>query len=118
MKQVLAISTDYRDNRKAAFQQYSVVSDFNACKLPPHLSAIEAAPLGVAFVAAALALGICLGVDFLGTDDRARGPDLLRAVRSLPREALPEDIRKECFDGIQENERAKAGDWIVIWGGE
>ncbi|KAG9241658.1 hypothetical protein BJ878DRAFT_216717 [Calycina marina] len=114
---VLAISTDYRDNRKAAFQQYTVVSDFNACKLPSHVTASQAAPIGVAFVAAALALGICAGLDFLGTDDRARGPDLLRAVRALPRDAIAKDIQEECFEGVKEDERAKAGDWIVIWGG-
>jgi len=114
----MAISTDYRDNRKAAYQQYSVVSDYNACQLPAHLSVNDAAPTGVAFVAAALALGICLGVDFLGTDGRAHGPDLLRAVRSLSRDALPADIRTECFNGISEDERARTGDWIAIWGGK
>ena len=113
----MAISTDYRDSRKAAYQQYSVVSDFNACRLPSILSAIEAAPLGVAFAAAALGLGICIGMDFMSLTGGPRGPDLLRTVRSLPRDALPADIRGECFDGISEDERAKAGDWIAIWGG-
>jgi NADPH:quinone reductase-like Zn-dependent oxidoreductase len=114
----MSVSTDYRDNRKAAYQQYSVVSDFNACKLPDTVSAVEAAPLGVAFAAAALSLGICIGMDFLSPTDGPRGPDLLRTVRALPRDALPEDIRTECFDGVREGERAKAGDWIAIWGGE
>jgi NADPH:quinone reductase-like Zn-dependent oxidoreductase len=113
----MAISTDYRDSRKSAYQQYSVVSDFNACKLPDMLSAKEAAPLGVAFAAAALGLGICIGMDFLCLNGGPRGPDLLKIIRSLPRDALPEDIRKECFDGIREDERAKAGDWLAIWGG-
>jgi len=117
MIQVMAISTDYRDSRKAAYQQYAVVSDFNACRLPDHLPAIDAAPLGVAFVAAALALGICLGLDFVSANGGPRGPDLLREVRALPRDALPQDIRGECFDGIEESERAKPGDWIAIWGG-
>ena len=114
---VMAISTDYRDSRKAAFQQYVVVSDFNACKLPPNISAENAAPLGVAFVAAALALGICIGMDFVVTNKGPRGPDLFHTVRSLSRDALPNDIRAECFDGIREEERAKGGDWIAIWGG-
>lgn len=95
-----------------------MVSDFNACKLPDHVSTIEAAPLGVAFAAAGMALGICIGMDFVCGTSGPRGPDLLRTIRSLPREALPEDIRTECFDGIREEERAKAGDWIAIWGGE
>jgi NADPH:quinone reductase-like Zn-dependent oxidoreductase len=113
----MAISTDYRDSRKAAYQQYAVVSDFNACRLPPHLSAIDAAPLGVAFVAAALSLGICLGVDFVSRNGTPTGLNLLRTIQSLPREELPEDIRKECFDSIKESEGAKAGDWIAVWGG-
>ncbi|TVY34216.1 Trans-enoyl reductase, partial [Lachnellula subtilissima] len=114
---VMAISTDYRDSRKAAYQQYAAVSDFNACRLPKNISAEEAAPLGVAFVAAALALGICIGMDFVVTNDGPRGPDLLRIVRSLSRDALPQDIHKECFDSIGEHERAREGDWIAIWGG-
>jgi hypothetical protein len=114
----MSIATDYRDSRKSAYQQYSVVSDFNACKLPEHFTGIDAAPLGVAFVAAALGLGICLGVDFAAINGRPRGPDLLRTVRALARDSLPEDIRKTCFDGIREDERPKQGDWIAIWGGE
>lgn len=113
---IMAISTDYRDNRKAAYQQYAVVSDFNACRLPDHVKSTDAAPLGVAFVAAALALGICMGVDF-GRSSGARGPNLLRIIHALPRDALPKDIQKECFDSIAETEGAKAGDWIAIWGG-
>ncbi|KAK0127125.1 hypothetical protein ONS96_006683 [Cadophora gregata f. sp. sojae] len=113
---IMAISTDYRDNRKAAYQQYAVVSDFNACRLPDHVKSADAAPLGVAFVAAALALGICMGVDF-GRSSGARGPNLLRTVHGLARVALPKDIEKECFDSIAETEGAKEGDWIAIWGG-
>lgn len=112
----MAISTDYRDSRKAAYQQYAVVSDFNACRLPDHLKSTDAAPLGVAFVAAALALGICMGMDF-GRGNGPRGPNILRTVQSLSRDALPKDIHKECFDSIKESEGAKSGDWIAIWGG-
>jgi NADPH:quinone reductase-like Zn-dependent oxidoreductase len=114
----MAISTDYRDNRKAAFQQYTIVSDFNACRLPQHVSSEQAAPLGVAFVAAALSLGICMGMNFGHSTNGIRGPDVLQIVQSLPRDALPQDIRAECFDSIQVGEGAKAGDWIAIWGGE
>lgn len=118
VSQVMGISTDYRDSRKAAYQQYALVSDFNACKLPQHLSTKDAAPLGVAFVAASLVLGICLGLDFLGGKTGPRGPNLLRTIRSISRDQLPEDIRSECFDSINESEGAKPGDWIAIWGGE
>jgi NADPH:quinone reductase-like Zn-dependent oxidoreductase len=115
---ILGIATDYRDSRRSAFQQYAVVSDFNACRLPSNISTKEAAPLGVAFVAAALALGVCLGIDFVPQGSGPRGPDLLQMVRSFAPESLPKDIRAECFDKLNENERAKSGDWIVIWGGE
>ncbi|KAH6724550.1 hypothetical protein BKA61DRAFT_536174 [Leptodontidium sp. MPI-SDFR-AT-0119] len=114
---IMAISTDYRDNRKAAYQQYAVVSDFNACRLPDHIKSTDAAPLGVAFVAAALALGICMGMDFGRRTSGPRGPSLLRNVQSVNRDALPKDIQQECFDSIKESEGAKAGDWIAIWGG-
>jgi D-arabinose 1-dehydrogenase-like Zn-dependent alcohol dehydrogenase len=62
-----------------------------------------------------------MGVDFFSPSKNSKttlqGPDLLKILRSLPRTALPEDIRKECFDRIFEGERAKRGDWMVIWGG-
>ncbi|CZR65659.1 related to oxidoreductase [Phialocephala subalpina] len=114
---VMAISTDYRDNRKAAYQQYAIVSDFNACRLPYHLSSEQAAPLGVAFVAAALSLGICMGLDFGLSSNGIRGPNILQTVQALSRDALPKDIQAECFDSIKAGNGAKPGDWIVIWGG-
>ncbi|KAF9876615.1 hypothetical protein CkaCkLH20_06023 [Colletotrichum karsti] len=112
--QVLVISTDYRDLRKAAYQQYVVTSDFNAVRIPPNVSSQAGATLGVAFVAAVLSLGICMGVDFSNV---LGGPDLLQLVRSIPPESLPQDIRAECLSGIRDHERAVAGDWVVIWGG-
>ncbi|KAI8187461.1 hypothetical protein K4K48_006990 [Colletotrichum sp. SAR 10_66] len=113
---VLVISTDYRDLRKAAYQQYVATADFNAVRLPPAeiVSPAAGATLGVAFVAAVLSLGVCMGVDFSSVLD---GPDLLSLVRSIPPDALPADIRAECLSGIRDGERAVAGDWVAIWGG-
>ncbi|KAF6805447.1 zinc-binding dehydrogenase [Colletotrichum sojae] len=113
---VLVISTDYRDLRKAAYQQYVVTADFNAVRIPPCVSPQAGATLGVAFVAAALSLGICMGVDFSSILD---GPDLLSLVRNnIPAESLPQDIRAECLSGIRDDsERAVAGDWVAVWGG-
>lgn len=65
-------------------------------------------------MSAVLALGICCGLDFSKIEN---GPDLLKIVRSIDQERLPEDIRKECLDGISLDERAKEGDFLVIWGG-
>ncbi|KAM0325747.1 hypothetical protein ACHAQA_007047 [Verticillium albo-atrum] len=112
--QVLVISTDYRDLRKAGFQQYVVSSDFNTVRIPPNVSRQPGATIGVAYVAAALSLGVCMGVDFSSILD---GPDLIQLVRSIQPETLPEDVRAECLSGIQDRERAVPGDWIAIWGG-
>jgi NADPH:quinone reductase-like Zn-dependent oxidoreductase len=112
---VVAIpSTDYRDHRKAAFQQYSIASSFNAIRLPKNISVNSGSILGVAFVSAALALGICMGLDF---SDIENGPDILAVVRALDENLLPEDIREECLHGIASSERAQSGDFLVIWGG-
>jgi NADPH:quinone reductase-like Zn-dependent oxidoreductase len=111
---VIIPSTDYRDLRRAAFQQYSIASSFNTIRLPVNVSQESGSILGVAFVAAVLALGICMGVDFTSILD---GPDLLAIVRGIDEERLPKDIRKECVSGIEDGERAKKGDWLVIWGG-
>jgi hypothetical protein len=112
---VVAIpSTDYRDLRKAAFQEYSVAASFNAIRLPKTISPHSGGILGVAFVSAALALGICMGLDFQRIEN---GPDLLNIVRKLDPERLPTDIRQECLYGIAKRERAKSGDFLVIWGG-
>ncbi|CAK7221285.1 hypothetical protein SCUCBS95973_004442 [Sporothrix curviconia] len=114
---VLAISTDYRDLRKGAYQEYVVAWDYNTVRLPRHVSYEAGATVGVAFVAAVLALGVNLGVDFSGVED---GPDLLSLVRSLSSSssstALPADIRDECLSGIAETDRARPGDWLAIWG--
>ncbi|CAK7238470.1 hypothetical protein SEUCBS140593_010721 [Sporothrix eucalyptigena] len=112
---VLAISTDYRDLRKGAYQEYVVAWDFNTVRLPRHMSYEAGATIGVAFVAAVLALGVNLGVDFSSVED---GPDLLRLVRSLSsiESPLPADIREECLSGIDVSDRARPGDWIAIWG--
>lgn len=114
-KQVAAISTDYRDIRKGAYQQYVVALDYNMVRLPPSISYEQGATLGVAFVAAALGLGVSLGLNFTNILD---GPDLFQLVRSGDRDQIPQDVASECFDGIRENERLRPGDWLIIWGGE
>ncbi|KAL9624660.1 MAG: hypothetical protein Q9160_001014 [Pyrenula sp. 1 TL-2023] len=113
---VLGVSTDYRDSRKAAFQQYAVASDFNVCRVPSRLQTLTPIlpAIGVAFVTAALSLGVCLGLDFAATDPP--GCDLYRLVRTLDRNNLPEDIREECFDVLPEHERIRSGDWLAVWG--
>ncbi|EGO56009.1 hypothetical protein NEUTE1DRAFT_124286 [Neurospora tetrasperma FGSC 2508] len=112
---VLAISTDYRDLRKAAYQQYVISFDYNTVRIPPSLSLEEGSTLGVAFVAAALSLGVCMGVDFSSI---LSGPDLFSLLRSsVSPGSLAEDICSECLDGICSHERARAGDWVAVWGG-
>ncbi|KIV82185.1 hypothetical protein PV11_04312 [Exophiala sideris] len=111
---VIVISTDYRDLRKAAFQQYVLATDYNLARLPHRLTAESGSVLGVAFVAAAISLGICSGLDFSSV---LGGPDLLSLVRRLDPSRLADDIRTECLEGIDETERARSGDWLAIWGG-
>ena len=111
---MLVISTDYRDLRKAAYQEYVVAFDYNTVRLPPTLSPEEGSTLGVAFVAAVLSLGVCMGVDFSHVLD---GPDLLGLLREIDPDTIPLDVRQECLEGIPNYERAVAGDWLAIWGG-
>lgn len=65
-------------------------------------------------MAAVLTLGISMGISFENIEE---GPDLLKIVRNIDPERLPTDIRKECLEGIKDEERAKKGDYLVIWGG-
>ncbi|KAK2593092.1 hypothetical protein QQS21_009222 [Conoideocrella luteorostrata] len=111
---VTVISTDYRDLRKAAYQQYVVAQGHTVVRLPQHISFEAGSTFGVAFAAASIALGVSLGVDFshvLG------GPDLYQAVRDIGSDDLPEDVRNQCLEGIRPDERPRSGDWLVIWGG-
>lgn len=111
---VIVPSTDYRDLRKAAFQEYCIASSFNTIRLPHTISEESGAILGVAFVSAALTLGICMGISFEDIED---GPNLLKIVREIGASRLPEDIRAECLEGIAPADRARAGDFLVVWGG-
>jgi len=110
---VLAVSTDYRDNRKGAFQEYAIAYSFNAARIPQGFDVNAAAPIGVGFVTAAMSLGICLGVDFSQAKIPA-GPDILSIARSVPEQKLPEDTRDETFRGIDPKNRPQRGEWIAI----
>lgn len=113
---VLGPSTDYRDVRKAAYQEYVVTSHFNVARVPTNISVQTGAAIGVAFVSAVLSLGISLGVNFAETVKAPHGPDLLQILQRIGRQEIPEDVQTECFDGIKSSERPKPGDWIAIWG--
>lgn len=110
-------STDYRDVRKAAYQEYLVTTDFNVARLPAELPVNTGAAIGVAFVSALLALGVSLGLDFSSVTGASKGPDLLSLLRKSDRDEIPEDVREECVDGIKDTERPQKGDWFAIWGG-
>jgi hypothetical protein len=112
---VLVPSTDYRDIRKAAFQEYAIATDFNAARIPSSTSIHASASLGVAFVASVLALGVSFGLDF-SVLSKSPGPNLPRIIDQLERNTIPADIQDECF--VSESERPKRGDWVAIWGGK
>jgi hypothetical protein len=113
---VLVPSTDYRDIRKAAFQEYAVATHYNAARIPRGKPIHAASSLGVAFVASALALGISLGLDF-SQIAACRGPNLVDIIRQVDEEHIPADIKDECYSGLNDVERLKPGQWIAIWGG-
>ncbi|KAK7216844.1 hypothetical protein V2G26_004847 [Clonostachys chloroleuca] len=111
---VVAISTDYRDQRKGAYQEYVVAPDYNVVRLPSHISYEEGSTVGVAFVAAALGLGVSMGVDF---SQVTGGPDLFTLLRDIDESRIPADVRAESLAGIRNKERPKKGDWLAVWGG-
>ncbi|KAK4554152.1 hypothetical protein LTR86_008679 [Recurvomyces mirabilis] len=114
---VFGPSTDYRDIRKAAYQEYVVTTDYNVAGVPQDVSVKDGAAIGVAFTGAVVALGVSLGVDFNVTQGGSpAGPDILRQVRQLSSGDVPEDIRSEVFDGILISERPQQGEWLAIWG--
>ncbi|KAL4962955.1 zinc-binding alcohol dehydrogenase family protein [Aspergillus stella-maris] len=112
---VIVPSTDYRDIRKAAFQEYAVATHFNAARIPESTSPAAAASAGVAFVASMLALGVSLGLDFSKIKECA-GPNLADIVSRVDVETIPPDVRGECLASRDEVERPRAGEWIAIWG--
>jgi hypothetical protein len=114
---VLTASTDYRDLRKAAYQEYAVASRYNLCRVPSSFKKDQLAGLGVAFVTAVLTMGVCFGSDFTILDESIRGPDLKSLLKGIDKEKISEEIRDECLEGISSHERPKASDWITIWGG-
>ena len=114
---VLVPSTDYRDIRKAAFQEYAVATHFNAARIPSTGCVHTSASLGVAFVASVLALGVSLGLD-LSQALSSPGPNLVELVHRINREEVPLDIHEECFKSSSKAEQPQKGDWIAIWGGE
>jgi NADPH:quinone reductase-like Zn-dependent oxidoreductase len=114
---VLVPSTDYRDIRKAAFQEYAIATDFNAARIPSSTCIQASASVGVAFVAAALALGVSFGLDF-SLLKRSPGPNLVQIISQLEKSQIPSDVHGECFAASSESQRPRSGEWIAIWGGK
>lgn len=114
---VLVPSTDYRDIRKAAFQEYAVATDFNAARIPSSTCIQASASVGVAFVAAALALGVSFGLDF-SLLKRCPGPNLIEIIYKLGKSEIPSDIHDECFASSSGSQRPQPGEWVAIWGGK
>lgn len=114
---VFSASTDYRDLRKAAYQEYAVASRFNVARVPRSIRKEKVAGVGVAFIAAVLALGVCLGADFSELDGAVRGPNL-KTILANHADRIPKDVKEESLAEISPSERPRRGDWIVIWGGE
>lgn len=103
--------------RKAAYQEYLVTTDFNVARIPAETTVKNGAALGVAFVAAAIGLGVSLGLPFTDLKDTPAGPDLFKAIRSIDSSRIPQDVRSECLTHLSESERPQPGEWLAIWGG-
>ena len=114
---VFGPSTDYRDVRKAAYQEYVVTTDYNVARLAPETTVKGGAAIGVSYVAAAIALSVSFGVDLKNLKDAPRGPDLYRLVRDYEYQ-IPEDVRNECVSNVTSHERPEPGEWLAIWGGK
>ena len=104
--------------RKAAYQEYVVAADYNVARVPADASVKASAAVGVAFVTAAVSLGISFGLDFTRLSNAPQGPDLYEIIRIVDEDDIPEDVSGECLDNVPRTERPKTGDWLAIWGGE
>ncbi|KAJ7478384.1 hypothetical protein FB451DRAFT_1452837 [Mycena latifolia] len=115
---VFGPSTDNRDARKGAYQEYVVIKAYNVARGPATFSVNVGAAIDVAFTFATIGIGISLGVN-LSVLSKAgpSGPDLFQLVRLIDHTQFPEDVRAEVSDHIAHHERLKPGDWLVIWGG-
>ncbi|KAK1239875.1 hypothetical protein MKX08_007317 [Trichoderma sp. CBMAI-0020] len=109
---VLAVPTDYRDIRKSTFQEYTIVCCYNAIRIPKHVDPFKVASMGVAYVAAGLSLGVCLGVTFT-KGPKKREFNLLEIARKRP-EDIPDDIIDEVFDALAPCYQAQPGEWLLI----
>lgn len=72
--------------------------------------------MGVAYVAAGLSLGVCLGVTFT-KGPKKREFNLLEIARRRP-EDVPDDIIDEVFDALAPCYQAQPGEWLLVYGGE
>ncbi|UKZ69495.1 uncharacterized protein TrAtP1_010501 [Trichoderma atroviride] len=111
---VLAVPTDYRDIRKSTFQEYTIVCCYNAIRIPKHVDPFKVASMGVAYVAAGLSLGVCLGVTFT-KGPKEREFNLLEIARRRP-EDVPDDIIVEVFDALAPCYQAQPGEWLLVYG--
>ncbi|RGP81319.1 zinc-binding dehydrogenase [Fusarium longipes] len=112
---VLGISTDYRDFKKSAFQEFAIVRVHNAIRIPPSIgNPLATAAVGVAYVTAALSLGVCLGVGFSRKGSTSH-QTLLEIAQQDPSD-LPLDVEPEIIPGIGHDYSPRPGDWIMIYG--
>ena len=67
-------------------------------------------------MAASIALGVCLGVDFPSFS--AYPPlSLLSLAQEQSKDDVPSDVVDEVFDAIPSWARPQPGEWILVYGG-
>ncbi|GAA5929754.1 hypothetical protein JCM1841_002637 [Sporobolomyces salmonicolor] len=96
---VFGPSTDYRDYRRSAFQQYAVAAEHCLGLVPDNASFEECAAIGVGATAAALAIASALAIPIRGFAPRQL---VAGAEGELDLAAPPRPIQP--------------GDWLLIWG--
>ncbi|KZT41733.1 oxidoreductase [Sistotremastrum suecicum HHB10207 ss-3] len=132
--QVFAPSTQYRDYRTSAFQQYAVLPEHCVAKVPSSTKLHNAAAIGVGAVTAALAIGSALGIEFEGFSPRkyaigADGEELAWSSSVLSEDIglLTDKLQHSAiastdaklhdendFEPINSSPKEP---WLLIWGG-
>ncbi|RFU81694.1 hypothetical protein TARUN_479 [Trichoderma arundinaceum] len=82
--------------------------------IPKHADPFKIASMGVAYVAAGLSLGVCLGLSFTKGPNK-REFNLLENARRYP-EDVPDDIFDEVFDALAPCYQAQPGEWLLVYG--
>lgn len=98
---VFGPSTQYRDYRTSAFQQFAVASEHCMASVPAGATVEQFAGIGVGAVTAALALASAFGIH----------------IRNFAPRDLAVGAEGEDAEYLAHEPSAVPGEWLLIWGG-